>query len=97
MSISIGKQIGLYSLSLLLPPLGLWPGIKYLLQDNPKAKVVGAVAILLTVISLGGTIYYMSVFMKMYTSQFSGQINNQINSQVNSQVQQNLDQIPLDR
>lgn len=90
MSISVGKQIGLYALSFLLPPLGLWPGIKYVLQDNPKAKMVGFVAILLTLISLGGTFYYMSIIMKQYTSQFSGQLNNQINSQ----VQNSLDQLP---
>src|SRR4051794_33424105 len=48
--ISLGKQIGIYLMSVLLPPLGLWPGIKYLMKKDSKAKMVGAIAIILTII-----------------------------------------------
>lgn len=51
LSTSAMKQIGVYALSLLLPPLGLWPGIKYLRQQDDKAKMVGWVAIILTILS----------------------------------------------
>lgn len=98
MSMSVGKQIGLYALSFFLPPLGLWPGFKYLFQKDPKAKIIGGVAVLLTIISLGVTLYYSSILIKQLTSQvnsqLNGQINNQINSQINSQVQNSLDQLP---
>jgi hypothetical protein len=50
--ISIGQQVGLYLLSALLPPLGLWPGIKYLRKEDNKSKMVGLVAIILTILSL---------------------------------------------
>lgn len=49
-------QIGIYLLSVFLPPLGLWPGIKYLRTENGKAKVIGAVAIFLTIVSTALTI-----------------------------------------
>ncbi|MCL4353542.1 zinc ribbon domain-containing protein [Patescibacteria group bacterium] len=51
LSITPLKQIGIYALSIFLPPLGLWPGVKYLMGSNKKAKVVGTVAIILTVLS----------------------------------------------
>lgn len=75
LSVTVGKQIGVYLLSFLLPPLGLWPGIKYLRQSDDKAKIVGLVAIVLTILSIGISIYYFGVLMKT--------INQTINSQLN--------------
>jgi len=57
LSTSIGRQIYIYALSLILPPLGLWPGIKYLRQDNIIAKRIGIIAIVLTIISTILTIW----------------------------------------
>ncbi|HSW48014.1 MAG TPA: zinc ribbon domain-containing protein [Candidatus Saccharimonadales bacterium] len=57
LSISVGKQIGIYLVSVLLPPLGLWPAVKYLRQDDQKAKNVGIVAIVLTIAATVVTIY----------------------------------------
>ena len=51
------KQIGIYLLSIFLPPLGLWPGIKYLLQKEQKAKTIGIIAIILTIISTAVTFW----------------------------------------
>lgn len=51
LSTSITKQLGIYTLSIFLPPLGILPGIKYLFQKNNKAKAVGLIAIVLTIIS----------------------------------------------
>ena len=50
-STTVGKQVGIYAMSILLPPLGLWPGIKYLLQKDQKAKTIGIIAIVLTIFS----------------------------------------------
>jgi hypothetical protein len=55
--ITLLKEIGVYLLSVLLPPLGLWPGIKYLLSKNSRAKRVGIIAIVLTIISTVITLY----------------------------------------
>jgi len=50
-STTVLRQIYIYSLSILLPPLGLWPAVKYLRQKDRKAKIIGIVAIILTIIS----------------------------------------------
>lgn len=51
-STSIFSQALLYLGSLFLPPLGLIWGWRYLRQANPSSKIVGVVAILITIISL---------------------------------------------
>ncbi len=50
LSISVLKQIGLYLGSTFLFPLGLIWGIRYLVQKDPKAKIVGAICLLITVV-----------------------------------------------
>ena len=72
---SVLTQIGIYLLSALLPPLGLWPGIKYLRTENGKAKVIGAVAIFLTIVS---TVLTILLTMKL-VNQFKDTLTNQIN------------------
>jgi len=51
LSTSLGKQLYLYIISILLPPIGLFPGIKYLLDKNPTAKIIGIILITLTLLS----------------------------------------------
>lgn len=51
LSTSIGKQISVYAISIFLPPLGLWPALKYIAQKDSKARIIGIVAIVLTIIS----------------------------------------------
>lgn len=72
----MGKQIQVYLVSLLFPPLGLIPGFKYLFYKNASAKRVGIIAIVLTIIATGITFWYAGILM------------NQINSALNSQLQQ---------
>lgn len=74
-SVSIEKQIGVYALSVLLPPLGLWPGIKYLKAADSKAKTVGIIAIALTIISIIITLWV------------SVGIFSQVNQGINAQLQ----------
>jgi len=74
--ISLGKQIGLYIFSILLPPLGLVPGIKYMLGKNPNGKTVGLILIILSIISIGVSLVVFS------------QVINEINKQVNTQFLQ---------
>ena len=70
-STSLSKQIGVYALSFFLPPLGLWPGFRYLHRTDQKSKTIGMIAIALTVISL-----IASVFLAF-------QLGQSINAQVN--------------
>lgn|SRR5690606_22509084 len=51
-SVSVSAQIVLYLKSILLPPFGIWWALPYLKESNQKAKVVGSVAIALTLLSL---------------------------------------------
>jgi hypothetical protein len=74
--ITMLKEIGVYLLSILLPPLGLWPGVKYLMQKDKRAKRVGTIAILLTIIATIITIYFSVVAFnninQTLTSQLKG-------------------------
>jgi hypothetical protein len=54
--------------------LGLVPGIKYLLQKDQKKKIVGAIAIVLTIISTIVTVW----FTIGYVSQASKAVNSQL-------------------
>lgn len=63
LSTGISKQIGIYALSFLLPPLGLLPAFKYMKQSDLKAKTVGIIALLLTIISIVLTIQIVSGFI----------------------------------
>jgi uncharacterized membrane protein YqaE (UPF0057 family) len=69
------KEIGVYLLSVFLPPLGLWPGIKYLSQKNEKAKRVGLIAIILTIISTIVTIWISIGLLGSLTQSLNAQMN----------------------
>ena len=74
-SITALAQVGIYALSLFLPPLGLWPGIKYMREDDPKAQQIGMIAIGLTVVSTIVTIWISYAFVQSYI----GSINQSLN------------------
>src|SRR3989344_6044177 len=73
--ISAITQIGIYALSVLLPPLGLWPGIKYLAKNGQEAKIVGGVAIILTIVSSIITTRLIFYYLQSYLDIYSGLIN----------------------
>ena len=62
--------------SILLPPLGIWWGIKYLKQQDAASKRIGIVSIMLTVLSFIGT----SVWAVNYFNTLSTTILPQLNS-----------------
>ncbi len=70
--LSVWTQIGVYLLSIALPPLGLWPGIKYLAKPGRQAKWVGAIAIALTLISTVASIWLIFAGFKAYLNQING-------------------------
>jgi uncharacterized OB-fold protein len=73
--VSAATQIGIYALSVFLPPLGLWPGIKYLGKKGREAKIVGAIAIVLTIISSVVTTWLTFRYLQSYLAIYSGLIN----------------------
>lgn len=85
---SITKQLYIYAISVFLPPLGLIPAIKYLLNKDQKAKMVGIIAIILTFASL---IVAWIVFQNIVNN-FINSVN-QLNELQNVQNLQNLQNI----
>lgn len=71
LSTSVGRQIGIYLLSIFMPPFGFWPGFKYLMQPNTKAKIIGFIAVALTIASTVITTYYTFGFIDK-VNQFIG-------------------------
>jgi hypothetical protein len=72
---TLTKQVGLYLVSFLLPPLGLWPGIKYLKNPDEKIRHVGLIAIFLTVFSIIISIWAYVGFIKTINKTLNQQIN----------------------
>jgi hypothetical protein len=75
-STAVLRQIAVYLISFLLPPLGLWPAIKYLKQKDEKSKIIGFVAIILTVISSAISIWLYFGFLNTVNEQLNQQLNN---------------------
>ncbi|MGA2911455.1 MAG: zinc ribbon domain-containing protein [Candidatus Levyibacteriota bacterium] len=73
--ITIIKQIGVYLLSIFLPPLGLWPGIRYLFSKDEKTKKVGTIAIVLTIISTIVTLWLSVAMFNNLTKNVNSQLN----------------------
>lgn len=77
-STTIARQIFVYLLSFFLPPLGLWPGIKYLKQSDDKSRMIGFVAIVLTIISIAITIWLTLGFINVFNQQLNQQLNSSL-------------------
>jgi hypothetical protein len=56
-STSVSRQIIVYLISFFLAPLGLWYAWKYLKQEDQTSKIIGAVAIVLTLVAVALTIW----------------------------------------
>ena len=65
LSTSVFRQISIYTAALLLPPTGLFIGIRYLRQTNQKAVAVGFASIILTVVSI---IVSVALALQLYNS-----------------------------
>lgn len=74
-STSVLTQILIYLFSILLAPLGIIPAIKYLKQQDQKARNIGIVAIILTIASVivisWITIDVINTFKSTYGNQLS--------------------------
>jgi uncharacterized membrane protein YvbJ len=57
-STSLSRQMAVYSISLFLPPFGLWYVWKYFKQKDDKAKKISIVALILTTISIITAVWF---------------------------------------
>jgi len=75
LSVTVGRQILVYLLSFLLPPLGLWPAVKYLKQKDEKSRIIGFVAITITIISIAITVWLTLSFLDTFNQQLNSNLN----------------------
>jgi hypothetical protein len=68
--------MALYIKSILIPPFGILWAIKYLRQDSGKSKIVGIIAIVLTLTSL----IICSILFKNFVSNVNKQVSEQLSS-----------------
>ncbi|MEY4731701.1 MAG: hypothetical protein RL681_647 [Candidatus Parcubacteria bacterium] len=65
----------IFFLSICLPPLGLWPGIKYVRHSDPDTKRIGLIAIVLTILSSAISVWLTFKLANIYVetiTQISG-------------------------
>jgi predicted amidophosphoribosyltransferase len=67
-------QLGLYALSVCLPPLGLWPAWKYLRSADQSARRVGWIAVALTAVSLVASIFLFQIIMNQLTQSLNASL-----------------------
>jgi uncharacterized membrane protein YvbJ len=63
LSTSLATQIIIYSVSLFLPPFGLWYVAKYLAKGSRESRNIGIAAAVLTIISIACSIWFTVVFI----------------------------------
>ena len=63
-SISFGRLAFVYLISFFLAPFGLVFAFKYLRQPDPKARTVGIVVIILTILAIALTILTANMFTR---------------------------------
>lgn len=69
LSVSVGTQAWIYIFSLILPIIAFiaisrWPGIKYMKSEDPTAKQVGIVALVLLLASSAITFWLGAVWLQ---------------------------------
>jgi len=75
LSTTFSKQLLIYLVSFFLPPLGIWPAIKYLRQQDEKSKKIGLTAIFLTIISIVATSWLTISFINSFDKEFNDQLD----------------------
>ena len=75
LSTTFGRQLSVYLLSVFFPPLGIWPAIKYLRQQDEKSKKIGLTALFLTIASIVITSWLTISFINSFSKGFDNQLN----------------------
>ena len=75
LSVTLFSQLWIYGMSVFLPPLGFWPGIKYFRSSDPKTKRIGMIALVLSLIATVLTIWATFAFLNIYLGTFSSVLN----------------------
>lgn len=65
----------IYFVSFFLPPLGIWPAIKYLRQSDEKSKKIGLAALFLTIASIVITSWLTIHLINSFSGGLGGQFD----------------------
>lgn len=68
LSVGIWQQISIYLVSILFPPFGLIPALRYLTSFGTKAKIIGGIALILSILSIMLVTYGMMQLFAMIAS-----------------------------
>jgi|PlaIllAssembly_1097288.scaffolds.fasta_scaffold275985_1 hypothetical protein len=74
LSVTVGTQILVYLLSVLVPPFGLGLTFRYLRSPDPKAKKIGWISVVLTFIAL--------IFVCWLTFYYTRKITDQVDREM---------------
>lgn len=74
LSTTVVKQIVIYLVSFFLPPFGLFWVFKYLRSDDEKARKIGLIAVVLTLVSLILTLWISKNFIDNATQSINNQM-----------------------
>lgn len=69
---SVAKQLLIYVVSFFLAPFGLAWGLRYIKSNDKKARIVGFISIVLTVLAIGMTFAALNSLMSYYTKMLDG-------------------------
>lgn len=72
LSTGVGRQIIVYLVSFFIPPFGLMHAYKYFRQEGTAAKIIGAAAVVLTIIALYISYITIKRFTDFYTDLLNG-------------------------
>ena len=75
LSTTLLKQLSIYFISFFLPPLGIWPAIKYLRQADEKSKKIGLAALFLTIISIVIASWLTTNLINSFNKELGNQLN----------------------
>ena len=75
LSTGIWTQLGVYAISIILPPLFIGWTIKYLKSSDPAAKRIGIISLVLTIVAIGVAIWLSLAISKSITQQVNQQLN----------------------
>ncbi|MDE1970890.1 MAG: zinc ribbon domain-containing protein [Patescibacteria group bacterium] len=73
-STTLGAQLKVYLIALLVPPFGLWYGWKYGKWDDQKSRWIALTASLLTLLSLWATWWVIQSLMSSLTTTLNAMV-----------------------
>ncbi|MCL5016391.1 MAG: zinc-ribbon domain-containing protein [Patescibacteria group bacterium] len=79
----IFERLIVYAVSILLPPFGLGYAWKYLKAGDKASRAIGIMAIVLTTISIIGSIFAWQFWIQPLITNYANQQNQQLNQQLN--------------